>query len=256
MIKRKSLHVGINYRGQGGELSGCIGDVQNLVKFLPRDVDAFILTDDTPAKPTRENILNELKKLVANMKSGDISYFQYSGHGSQIRDRNGDEEDGADEVILPIDYATAGVIIDDEIFDIVKKVPRDAWLFCFMDCCHSGTCIDLKYNYGRGASGMLEGPKITNHVETEGNIVMISGCRDNQTSADTIEENPITGKLQAQGAMTWALLKMVSEQKNLTFRSLLNGIYQKIGGFYDQVPQLAFGRNINIDSVFGYLCPQ
>lgn len=37
-----------------------------------------------------------------------------SGHGGQTEDLDGDEDDGMDEVIYPVDFKQAGHIVDDE----------------------------------------------------------------------------------------------------------------------------------------------
>lgn len=37
-----------------------------------------------------------------------------SGHGGQTPDLDGDEDDGYDEVIYPLDFKQAGHIVDDE----------------------------------------------------------------------------------------------------------------------------------------------
>lgn len=44
---------------------------------------------------------------------GALTPFADSGHGSQVKDRDGDEVDGFDEVILPVDFRKAGIITDD-----------------------------------------------------------------------------------------------------------------------------------------------
>ena len=54
-----------------------------------------------------------MKWLVYNAQPGDSLVFQYAGHGDQIPDEDKDEDDGLDEVILPMDHKTAGVIVDD-----------------------------------------------------------------------------------------------------------------------------------------------
>lgn len=84
--------------------------------------------------------------LVAGCRAGDSLVFHYSGHGSQQRDNDGDEVDGKDETLCPLDFETNGMIVDDEINDtIVKPIPRGAKLHAIIDACHSGTMLDLPF---------------------------------------------------------------------------------------------------------------
>ncbi len=56
---------------------------------------------------TKENIKNAIHTLLANLRSGDIVYFHFSGHGQLVTDVNGDEGDyGYDESIVPYDAAS------------------------------------------------------------------------------------------------------------------------------------------------------
>lgn len=72
--------------------------------------------------------------------------FHYSGHGSRQRNYNGDEVDGYDETLCPLDFETQGMIVDDEInASIVRPVPLGAKLHAIIDACHSGTVLDLPY---------------------------------------------------------------------------------------------------------------
>eukprot|EP00568_Trieres_chinensis_P013222 CAMPEP_0183315588 /NCGR_PEP_ID=MMETSP0160_2-20130417/52295_1 /TAXON_ID=2839 ORGANISM="Odontella Sinensis, Strain Grunow 1884" /NCGR_SAMPLE_ID=MMETSP0160_2 /ASSEMBLY_ACC=CAM_ASM_000250 /LENGTH=69 /DNA_ID=CAMNT_0025481189 /DNA_START=47 /DNA_END=253 /DNA_ORIENTATION=+ len=67
-----------------------------------------VLTDDTACKPTRANIIGGMKWLVKNAAPGDSLFFHYSGHGGHVEDTDGDEADGQDETLIPIDYESAG----------------------------------------------------------------------------------------------------------------------------------------------------
>jgi len=54
--------------------------------------------------------------------------------------RNGDEDDGYDETLIPVDYYTSGQITDDLIYEVLAKQLRSGVVMtCLMDCCHSGT---------------------------------------------------------------------------------------------------------------------
>lgn len=154
--RRKALLIGINYLNKPYQLNGCINDAKYILDFLKQNYDfkdenCKVMTDDTEDKtliPTKENIIKNMKWLVEDAKSGDSLFFHYSGHGLSIKDENGDEIDGMDESILPVDYEEQGVILDDDIHDmIVKPLPKGCLLTALADCCHSGTVLDLPFIY-------------------------------------------------------------------------------------------------------------
>lgn len=81
--------------------------------------------------------------------------LHYSGHGGSVKDKDGDEEDGMDETLVPLDHAKAGQIIDDEVHDVlVRGLPKGVRLTAILDCCHSATVLDLPYTYN--VNGDLE----------------------------------------------------------------------------------------------------
>ena len=106
-----------------------------------------ILTDDQrdpQYQPTRENIIEGMLWLVEGARPNDSLFFHYSGHGSQSTDYDGDEVDGSDETICPVDYKEAGEIVDDEMNALlVQQLPRGARLTAIFDSCHSATALDL-----------------------------------------------------------------------------------------------------------------
>jgi hypothetical protein len=161
---RRALMIGINYVGQNGELSGCHNDVLNMKEYL-MDVHEFeeenmiILMDDGEhIEPTRDNIMAAYQQIVCDSEPGDVVYLHYSGHGGKLRDDDGDEEDGYDETLVPVDYETAGQIWDDELLrKLVIPMPTGVFVTCVMDCCHSGTVLDLPYTFaGDGRQTSME----------------------------------------------------------------------------------------------------
>jgi hypothetical protein len=151
---RRALIIGINYTGEDFEIPGCQNDCWNMVKFL-KDVHGFIdedftimMDDGVRINPTRENITKTLHRFAWSVRPGDAVFFHYAGHGSTQADLNGDEESGRDSTMLPVDYKTKGVIVDDEIFRmLLVPLPKGAELTAIMDCCHSGTIFDLPFEY-------------------------------------------------------------------------------------------------------------
>lgn len=149
---KRALLIGINYTGQNGELTGCHNDVQNISGYLRKvhgfhSKDIVVLMDDqhlpnrnrTHYPPTRKNILEGFKNLVRVSKPGDSVFIHFSGHGGRVIDLNGDEDDGYDETLIPVDYKRAGHIVDDEIYDIlVRPMSKGVLVTALIDCCHSG----------------------------------------------------------------------------------------------------------------------
>ncbi len=97
---------------------------------------------------TRAAILDALRTFVADTAADDIVYIHFSGHGSQVEDFDGDEEDGLDETILSHDARTGDIpdITDDELNTIFAGLASPNSLVV-LDSCHSGTAT-------RGASVM------------------------------------------------------------------------------------------------------
>lgn len=245
-MSKKALLVGINYTGTNSELAGCINDVQGMKELLIKNYgykenDIVMLTDNTTLKPTRKNILMELFKLI--LSNAPSMVFHYSGHGSYVRDNTGEEVDGNDETLVPIDYMQEGLILDDELRGLLQCVQENCKLTVILDCCHSGTGLDLAYNvYER--VGRLTMKKEDNTTLTRGQVIMISGCQDPQTSADTVEEN------KNQGALTYCLTN-VMKQGNKTYEQLFKDVRNLLKEKrYAQIPNLSSGKPLNLASLF------
>jgi hypothetical protein len=77
-------------------------------------------------------MMKALTDIVAESSKCEEIWIHYSGHGSQVRDRDGNEADGMDEVVVPVDYTTAGFIVDDDIFNIIKNIKCRAMILRFV----------------------------------------------------------------------------------------------------------------------------
>ncbi len=241
---KQALFVGINYyNNPSARLNGCINDINNTENILitkygysPNNITKLhdAPGSDPNLQPTKEAIIRELTKLIANSANCSEIWFHYSGHGSQVRDRNMDESDGLDEVLVPCDYTTSGFIIDDEIFNIVKKsVCKTILIF---DSCHSESVCDLQWGFG-----LVNGSYVrkTNSRKAISNALIncLSGCKDNQTSADTYNA---TTK-QGVGAFTDTMLECLKE---LNYKTNILNLHKKICQViqkkgYTQMPMLS-----------------
>jgi hypothetical protein len=257
--KRKAVTVGINYINTRNELSGCINDSDTFIKLLTAEFgyqvsDIRQLRDDHPQRmPTRKNITAALTWLVNGARSGDHLFFHYSGHGSQQTDRSGDERDGKDETLVPCDFQHHGMITDDDLQRIlVTALPQGCRLTCIMDCCHSGTVLDLPYSIRVGADGQSTNLKKKKGYQARpaaGDCVMISGCMDKQTSADIGAGS--AGNSKAAGAMTTAFKTVIEKDSCISFLNTIVEMrkFLKARGFV-QVPQLASERFLNLSECF------
>ena len=236
-----AMLVGINYVETPYELNGCINDVESIEsKLLQSGFLNFIkLTDNTSLKPTKKTILNKFTALLRTGNPGDLLCFFYSGHGSYIIDKSGDEADGRDEAIVSLDM---NIITDDELKYIIQtELKEGVTLLAIFDSCYSGSIFDLKYMY----NDSLNFDKYTEYdkeFETKGSVICLSSSNDNQTSSEALVNS------KQRGAFCACLTDLITD-KNITWRNLLLGIRQllKDSGF-EQIPQLSSGKIMNMDS--------
>lgn len=143
-MANKALLCGINNYQTQSALRGCINDVKNMSELLTRyfDFASENIRQLTDEQVTKRAIMNEYQWLLDGAKSGDNLVFQFSGHGSYIPDEQGDEVDGADEILCLYDidfYNPETYICDDEWNALMAEVAADAQLTLIFDSCHSGT---------------------------------------------------------------------------------------------------------------------
>lgn len=240
---KKALIFGLNYTGTSSQLNGCINDAKSIESYLKENgfTDIKMLTDETELKPTKLNILNEFKSLLENSNKGDTLFIYYSGHGSYTLDNNGDELDGRDELLVPLDF---NLIRDDELKSIINEFGKENTnLYALFDCCHSGSALDLKYQILE----KLNYDDITDNdrsSETPCNTIFISGCRDEQVSLETTINNDV------QGLMTWSFLETTKNNTDLSWRSLVKKMRELLRSKSYQIPQLSSGRLFNPDEKF------
>lgn len=103
------------------------------------------------AEATASAIRQGFDNLITLVQKGDIIYIHFSGHGQQVTDLDGDEEDGFDEAWIPIDapflytkgkYEGENHILDDQLnqwlSQLRSKVGATGKITVVADACHSG----------------------------------------------------------------------------------------------------------------------
>ncbi|KAI4342284.1 hypothetical protein MLD38_026925 [Melastoma candidum] len=234
--KKRAFLCGVSYRKKKYELKGTINDVKNMKQLLINgfafsEGSIHILTEDEKdegRRPTRKNILESLKWLVKDSAPGDSLLFFFSGHGLRYPEsEKGDELDGFDESICPVDFVREGVIRDNEINSIiVEPLKEGVMLHAIIDACHSGTVLDLPYEYDYNNDKWLDvGPPSGTYKGTRGGIaICLSACPDAELAADT---SALAGR-KMSGAMTTSFINSLNRQPSLTYRDLLNSMNKVI----------------------------
>jgi hypothetical protein len=276
-MAKKALLVGINkYRIPGADLRGCVNDVNNIQNVLMEFFgfaakDIAVLTDFAA---TKKAIQAGIKKLIAGGKKGDVLLLHYSGHGSNVPDDNGDEADHRDEILCPTNLDWNDPLRDDWLRKEFHRLKKGVSLTVILDCCHSGTAtravlppdaailprflpcpLDLMATEsGRALRGTTRATvrksskasrKKSDIVAADIPEVLITGCRDTQTSADAALANSF------HGALTYHLVSVLRDAKGkISYRDLHQETTRLLKQKdFDQVPQLE-GQEKYFDATF------
>ena len=134
-----SLHIGLNtvspsaYGGWDGPLAACEFDANDLAALArAQGMKAKILLTK---KGTRANTLAGIRAAAKSLRAGDLFFLTYSGHGGQVPDVTGDEDDKQDETWCLYD----GQLIDDELYFELSRFAAGVRILVLSDSCHSGT---------------------------------------------------------------------------------------------------------------------
>ena len=224
MPKGHSLHIGLNrvdpqhYRDRfgnpwDGALAACVFDAQDMQAIADSmGYTSQILLDD---QATADAVTGAIAQAAEELVPGDIFFLSYAGHGAQVPDTNGDEEDDMDETWCCFDRQ----LVDDELADLWGKFQPGVRILMLSDSCHSGTVAkdpDLEQAAsGHGAPRVLpadvQASTFRNskdlytclqaqipparEAEIGASILLLSGCQDNQTSRDGKKNGLFTGTL-------------------------------------------------------------
>ncbi|UPT71569.1 MAG: caspase family protein [Flavobacterium sp. JAD_PAG50586_2] len=238
MTKGISIHIGLNsidpnHYGTNGQLRGCENDAKDMEKLAVKNgfSPKVLLTGEA----TSQRVLSELIIAARELQPGDILFLTYSGHGSQLKDNTGDEEDGYDETWCLFDR----MLLDDELYNVFSKFAMGVRVIMLSDSCHSGTvarevlingkkvlvyeesnvyrCLDpglaeqVNQNFSYLYTGIKYGIPRGIKNEIGAGVLLLSGCQDNQLSQDGMKNGVFTENL-------------LSVWKNGTFR----GNYKKL----------------------------
>jgi metacaspase-1 len=240
---KRAVCVGINnYPGTFNDLKGCVNDARDWFALLQGFGFEVSLMLDSQA--TAQNVKDALQGLVDETNGGDIAVFTYSGHGTQVVDRNSDEADPYDEAIFLYDDS----VIDDELRVILQGIHPQATLVVISDSCFSGSVTRI--------AGEKAVPRFVPPADsTVGRVarrsfllpeadmpeILISGCSDSEYSYDA----EFNGR--PNGAMTALALRVIQQNPDVTYREFYAGLRALLPTEdYPQTPQLE-GSDANKD---------
>jgi hypothetical protein len=228
MPKGIALTTGLNavdpkhYGGWSGVLNACEADAHDMAD-IAKSAGFAVKTLLTQAA-TRSNVIKEITNAAKSLKAGDIFLLSYSGHGGQLPDLNGDEDDGQDETWCLYD----GELVDDEIYALLAKFAAGVRIVVFSDSCHSGTVLKAAFypptapaRAADGTSGevryrnmpteaalrtyrdnkafydpILKDARLKESRDAiKASAILISGCQDNQLSQDGTFNGLFTGTM-------------------------------------------------------------
>jgi hypothetical protein len=261
-----SIHIGLNrvdpqhYQGWSGDLQACEADANDMAMLAEKchyqEPKRLLTRDATVAKVTQA-----LTAAADFLRSGDILFLTYSGHGGQVVDGNSDEPDRRDETWVLYDRQ----LVDDELYALYGKFEPGVRILVLSDSCHSGTVTRLmpallnpdvlEERFGgadeqqveRGSrampvevvdkvykahkdlyDGLQQSVPALDDTDIQASVLLISGCQDNQLSADGVRN----------GLFTATLLNVWNDGK---FQGRYRGFHKKIVGQMppDQSPNLS-----------------
>jgi hypothetical protein len=151
MAQAVSIHIGLNavdpkhYGGWSGDLVACEFDANDMaaIAHAAGMTSTLLLTKEA----TRKNVLAAVRAASKTLKSGDLLFVSYSGHGGQIPDVSGEEDDKLDETWCLYD----GELIDDEVFLELSRIAAGVRVLVLSDSCHSGTVVRARVPEGSPA---------------------------------------------------------------------------------------------------------
>lgn len=260
---RRALLIGINEYQNVRRLRGCGNDVFNLSGVL-RELAGFdldevrVLAHD---RATRQRIEDRIDWLVSDARPGDLLVLHFSGHGSQVRDVNGNElRDDLDEILCPYDMDWNGTFITDDYLQGKLQVPDGVVLEVILDACHSGqgsepgepvvassSSFDMDPDrisrfvepppdiLNRHAGQDLSLKRLFRRAPAAGHLVLWSACGESQTAADA----RINGVFN--GAFSFFFCEHLRRTNgNLTRLELLERVKASLAeAGFTQVPELS-----------------
>lgn len=266
------LQVGIGkyqHTPTWAELRGAVTDVVETRKVLEGErwnIPPANIVTLTDAEGTKKNIFEKFQShLIANAekqfrktkarRDGAVILFQFSGHGSQVPDLDGDEkDDGKDETLVTVDSQDAPGknfdITDDEIYALTSRlrVFTDNIVYIF-DSCHSGSGtrnaedvrrLPERKNAVVPVAGIIQSTRSgeTKPEDTAGGVlppgddyIVITAARSNELASqrNCFEECGQTQRPVVYGYLTYYLIdELKNARSDTSYRELMESVTRRV----------------------------
>lgn len=263
-MQRQSLHIGLNrldpacWGGWSGTLGGCVSDATAMKDVATqRGFQATLLLNE---EATVGALHQHLQAAAASLREGDFFFLTYAGHGGQVPDTNEDEPDGYDETWCLYD----GQLVDDTLYGAFCTFAPGVRIFVMSDSCHSGSVVrdpkvlaareaarehkektpgpnarqaprdvtvaEFKRNPDTYAAQSTWWPSHSTPEDSAAMVVLLSGCKDDQTSGDGPKH----------GAFTQGFLDVWGDGDYRDNYAQLCADVNQAMGIEDQTPQLFY----------------
>jgi hypothetical protein len=222
-----SLHVGLNkidpahYDGWNGALNACEFDVDAMKAIA--DSRGFEPTTLLTEAATAAAVTAEIERAAGELGPGDFFFLTYSGHGGQVRDTNGEEDDVTDETWLLYDRQ----LVDDELYALWAKFQPGVRIFVLSDSCHSGSVAraidaDVPDVVATRETADAQSPR----YRAMPRDVMMATYRSNQKTYDDIQDaTPAGEQLKDGGIEATVLLISGCQDDQLSLDGFANGFF-------------------------------
>lgn len=245
--RKRAFLVGISHYDtaltgyQWNNING-VEDVNLLNPVLKKQ--GFTTTTLLDEQATFKNIISQITQFTNKTKKGDIVYLHFSTHGQPVEDLSGDEEDGWDESIVPIDaykiykrdvYEGKKHLTDDMLNKYVRKlrekIGATGFLYVVIDACHAGTSsrandetirgTHVGFTYNNRVFKPSTSKKSHYRIEAsakQSNVLFLEACRPDQVNTEIKVDGKRYGPLSYNIAQTLSSFTITNNANDLVER--------------------------------------
>ena len=207
-------------------IRGSVVDAKNMQLLL--DKKGFDINKLLNEQATSESILKNINDAASRLDNDDLFVFFFSGHGDQVMDENGDENDNNDEALAAYDRR----IIDDELPPLWAKFRPGMRILMISDTCNSGTIF-------RGQARRAEGFYLEAPLQINASLIHLAATHDSTNTPGAAEGSVFTNallKVWHNGSFQGDYTEFLSQIKSITSNSVLSQEGPSVATFIRERP--------------------